>query len=219
MTLSTGIEPASPGRQPGRIARRVRELGTGEPLVPPPAPPWEIARPTCGRPGLKGMRQPKASTPSGIRTRVAGLRGRHPRSARRPGREPRNGDTFDARASAAGGAFAGREANCAASMRSHQEGPVGEPGVPPPDCDGWARTSILRVTAGRPTLWTTSHREAEAAGLEPASGARRLRASNALPCQLGHASGRASRRAPCGDARRAASARKAEGEGVEPPSP
>ena len=89
----------------------------------------------------------------------------------------------------------------------------------PPDCDGWARTSILRVTAGRPALWTTSHREAEAAGLEPASGARRLRASNALPCQLGHASGRASRRAPCGDARRAASARKAEGEGVEPPSP
>src|SRR4029079_903045 len=38
MTLSTGIEPASPGRQPGRIARRVRELGTGEPLVPPASP-------------------------------------------------------------------------------------------------------------------------------------------------------------------------------------
>jgi hypothetical protein len=33
----------------------------------------------------------------------------------------------------------------------------------------------------------------------------RRRASNALPCQLGHASVRASRRAPCGDARRAAS--------------
>ena len=89
MTLSTGIEPASPGRQPGRIARRVRELGAGKPLVPPPAPPREIARLTCGPPGLEGMRQPKASTPSGIRTRVAGLRGRHPRSARRPGREPR----------------------------------------------------------------------------------------------------------------------------------
>ena len=116
MTLSTGIEPASPGRQPGRIARRVRELGAGKPLVPPPAPPREIARLTCGPPGLEGMRQPKASTPSGIRTRVAGLRGRHPRSARRPGREPRNGDTFDARALAAG--FAGPEANCAGSMRS-----------------------------------------------------------------------------------------------------
>ena len=102
MTLSTGIEPASPGRQPGRIARRVRELGAGKPLVPPPAPPREIARLTCGPPGLEGMRQPKASTPSGIRTRVAGLRGRHPRSARRPGREPRHGDTFDARALAAG---------------------------------------------------------------------------------------------------------------------
>ena len=33
----------------------------------------------------------------------------------------------------------------------------------------------------------------------------RRRASNALPCQLGHASVRASRRAPCGDARRATS--------------
>jgi hypothetical protein len=41
----------------------------------------------------------------------------------------------------------------------------------------------------------------EAAGLEPASGDRRLRASNALPFQLGHASN------------------EAEGEGVEPPRP
>src|SRR5439155_26125976 len=30
--------------------------------------------------------------------------------------------------------------------------------------------------------------KAEAAGLEPANGSRRLRGSNALPCQLGHAS-------------------------------
>ena len=43
--------------------------------------------------------------------------------------------------------------------------------------------------------------QAEAAGLEPASGCGRLRDSNALPFQLGHAS------------------RKAEGEGVEPPGP
>ena len=33
-------------------------------------------------------------------------------------------------------------------------------------------------------------KEAEAAGLEPANGSHRLRASNALPCQLGHASRR-----------------------------
>ena len=44
----------------------------------------------------------------------------------------------------------------------------------------------------------------EAAGLEPANGRDRLRVSNALPCQLGHAS---------------RSTRKAEGEGVEPPRP
>lgn len=42
--------------------------------------------------------------------------------------------------------------------------------------------------------------QAEAAGLEPASGGGRLRTSNALPFQLGHAS-------------------EAEGEGVEPPRP
>ena len=134
--------------------------------------------------------------PSGIRTRVAGLgeagildpledRGVNRRETQR---------SFDARAVAARGRLCrpGGQTRWihAVSMR---RGPVGEPGVPPPDCDGWARTSILRVTAGRPALWTTSHREAEAAGLEPASGARRLRASNALPCQLGHASVRASR--------------------------
>ena len=43
--------------------------------------------------------------------------------------------------------------------------------------------------------------QAEAAGLEPADGGGRLRVSNALPFQLGHAS------------------KKAEGDGVEPPRP
>ena len=90
-------------------------------------------------------------------------------------------------------------------------------------CDGWDRTSIRRVTTGRPTVERRrSEMDAparierarvgskptalplsygavtEAAGLEPASGCGRLRASNALPFQLGHASrgGRRGSRTP-----------------------
>ena len=132
--LSTGIEPASPGRQPGRVARRAREHGVGAPLVPHSRlqRPAVFRRPTAGSGHASRQLRPTADAfrdlprpqgrdpsgeqtraPSGIRTRVAGLRGRHPRSARRPGRV---------------------------------------------SCDGWARTSILRVTAGRPADWTTSHR-------------------------------------------------------------
>ena len=106
--LSTGIEPASPRRQPGRIARRVRERRDPERDSNP--------RHRCERP---------ASSTAG-----------------RPGRE---------------------------------------------SCDGWARTSIHRVTAGRPAVERRRNDEAEAAGLEPASGeaacalATRCLSSSAMP--------------------------------------
>ena len=62
---------------------------------------------------------------------------------------------------------------------------------PVPDRESQPR---VRPTTSRSSLPTVRRRNgAEAAGLEPASGSRRLRASNALPCQLGHASGRAGR--------------------------
>ena len=74
--LSTGIEPASPGRQPGRISQT----------------------------------RPRAceSAPSGIRTRVSGVRDRNPR-------------------------------------------PLDDRGMKR-GCDGWGRTSVSRVTTGRPAV-------------------------------------------------------------------
>ena len=106
-TLSTGIEPASPGRQPGRIPRRVRERETPRPHGPRVSRRRaEVGRgQQCGGtghrlsglsgasgrrsrapPGGSGSRPGSRRAPSGIRTRVAGVRDRHPRSARRPGR-------------------------------------------------------------------------------------------------------------------------------------
>jgi len=96
-TLSTGIEPASPGRQPGRMPRRVRERETRR------APSG--IRLSCGaRPGFAGAN---------------------------PGRTR---------------ARAGR----AADVRDRRPPPLDDRGVVK-SCDGWDRTSILRVTAGRPT--------------------------------------------------------------------
>jgi hypothetical protein len=63
---------------------------------------------------------------------------------------------------------------------------------------GGIRTRSLRVEGPASSPARPRGQEAPAAGLEPASGDRRLRASNALPFQLGHAS------------------KEAEGEGVEP---
>ena len=154
-------------------------------------------RGSVGDPGVT----PPREAPSGIRTRVAGLRGRHPRSARRPGRALV--ERFCEGPVAAGGRLCRPGGHAGSDRVPTQEEGVGWGTM---NCDGWARTSILRVTAGRPADWTTSQ-GTEAAGLEPASGSRRLRGSNALPCQLGHASERASRRASCGDARRADGAR------------
>jgi hypothetical protein len=69
--------------------------------------------------------------------------------------------------------------------------------------DGRARTCALAGN-GR-AFFLLDHagvKEAEAAGLEPASGVGRLRASGTLPYQLDHAS-----------------KKEAEGEGIEPPRP
>ena len=80
------------------------------------------------------------------------------------------------------------------------EGPASSPLRPRghESSGGRARTCLSRVTVARLTDSTTPERKAEAAGLEPANGLRRLRGSNALPFQLGHgpASGRRGSRTP-----------------------
>jgi hypothetical protein len=106
------------------------------------------------------------------------------------------------------------------ARRSGQEGTEG--------CDGWGRTSVYRLTAGRPAIerrriiWaprpdsngrhvgskptalTTELRGDDGGGrTRTCERCDRLRASNALPFQLGHAS----------------MSRGEEGEGVEPPRP
>jgi hypothetical protein len=74
---------------------------------------------------------------------------------------------------------------------------------------GRNRTCASRLTVARLTDSTTPERT-EAAGFEPAGGVRRLRVSNALPCQT----------RPCLlSGGLGASSPPAEGEGVEPPRP
>ena len=63
---------------------------------------------------------------------------------------------------------------------------------------GRARTCALAINSRASYRLDHAGTRAEAAGLEPANGSRRLRGSNALPCQLGHvsSSGRRGSRTP-----------------------
>jgi hypothetical protein len=95
--------------------------------------------------------------PSGIRTRVAGVRGRHPRSARRPGRKARTEGIQPSPADLEPAwppwprpyEFLGRDSNHAPFGSEPKILPLDDRGA---SCDGWARTSILRVTTGRPAF-------------------------------------------------------------------
>ncbi len=94
--LSAGVEPASPGRQPSRATRRVRErgwspgesnpAGVGASHLPDHQEPHESDRrdsnPVCGAGNAVCFRPDTTvasrSAPSGVRTRVTGVRDRHP---------------------------------------------------------------------------------------------------------------------------------------------
>ena len=54
------------------------------------------------------------------------------------------------------GELLGRDSNHASFGSEPKILPLDDRGM---SCDGWGRTSVDRVTAGRPAIWTTSHRE------------------------------------------------------------
>ena len=87
---------------------------------------------------------------------------------------------------------------CARRSESAPGVPAGKAGLRPRSSVHEA-PSVLPGVTGSHCVGLKSERRQQDSNLRAPE---RLRASNALPCHLGHASVRASRRAPCGDARR-----------------
>ena len=101
------------------------------------------------------------NAPSGARTRVTGVRDRHPvrlddRGMRSTDGRNRTlcvgfGDRVDAMSSSAGRCIKlpGRDSNHASFGSEPKILPLDDRGT---SCDGWGRTSVVRVTAGRPAI-------------------------------------------------------------------